>query len=342
MSVLLVLLIVPTLLGNPSRQLDTTRLQAFLRTQLQLSDAESLALDQGRPIVKTLPATMKREMTTAGGIRIRGAARERFVSQFKTLEGFRTSQFVLQIGKFSQEPRSNDLDALTLAADDVDALRKCRVAACDVQLGAGDIRRFSTEVNWQSPAATRDATALYKEILFAHLAEYRAGGLTRLVHYHDRDTPVRLTTETSALLDARPSLLDHTPAFRDYIRRYPTVALANTEEFFYWSKEAFGFKPVISLNHFSIYTDGGTGDVMIATTQIYASHYIDGAVAIHALISNPKSEGADFYWLYLNRSRVGRLGGLLGTFSRPIVQRRARAGLTKSLVQTKQRLEASR
>jgi hypothetical protein len=81
---------------------------------------------------------------------------------------------------------------------------------------------------------------------------------------------------------------------------------------------------------------------MIATTQIYASHYIDGSVAVNALIPSATGEGADFYWLYLNRSRVGRLGGLLGTLSRPIMQRRARAGLTKSLVQTKQRLEATR
>jgi hypothetical protein len=338
----LALLSAATLLSSAFHQLDTTDPQRFLQTQLHLSDSELSGLNQGRPVVKTLPATAKREMTTAGGVRIRSAAIERFVNQFKTLEGFRTSQFVLQIGKFSQEPRLSDLDGLTLEADDIDALRKCRIAACDVQLAAGDIRRFNAEVEWQSSTAARDATALYKAVLFAYLTAYRAGGMERLVQYHDRDPPVRLTTETSALLDARPSLLDRTPAFQDYLRRYPAGALANTEDFFYWSKEAFGFKPVIGLNHVSVYTAGGSGDVMIATTQIYASHYIDGSVAVNALIPSATGKGTDFYWLYLNRSRVGRLGGLLGTLSRPIMQRRARAGLTKSLVQTKQRLEATR
>jgi hypothetical protein len=132
------------------------------------------------------------------------------------------------------------------------------------------------------------------------------------------------------------------PVFQQYIRRYPAGAGENTEDFFYWSKEAFGFKPVIGLNHVSVYADGGTGNVMIVTTQIYASHYLDGSVAINALMPDPLADGAAFYWVYLNRSRVGRLGGFLGALSRPIVQRRARSGLMKSLLQTQQRFEASR
>ena len=57
--------------------------------------------------------------------------------------------------------------------------------------------------------------------------------------------------------------------------------------------------------------------------------------------SRPREQPA-FYWVYMNRSRVGRLAGLIGSMSRPIVQRRARSGLMKSLTQTKQRFEAAR
>ena len=171
----------------------------------------------------------------------------------------------------------------------------------------------------------RDATALYKAVLFAHLTAYRTGGRGGLVQYQDRDAGVRLATETKALLEARPSLLDHTPAFQRYIRRYPAGAGQMTEDFFYWSKEAFGFKPVIGLNHVSVHTDAAARASHIVTTQIYASHYIEGSVAINALMPDRTSgDGSAFYWVYVNRSRVGRLGGLLGTLSRPIVQRRAR------------------
>jgi hypothetical protein len=323
---------------------DPRKLHAVLRAQLQLTDSELSGLTQGRPVVKTLPATMGREMTTAGGVRIRAGAMLKFVDQFKTLEGFRTSQFILQIAKFRDTPQLSDLDALTVEADDIESLRACRVAACDVQLSADDIRRFNTEVNWRAPTAARDAAVLFKAILFAHLTNYRLGGRDRLVQYQDREAAVSLKHETNELLEAQPSLLAHAPAFQSYIRRYPASPDpgVGTEDFFYWSKEAFGFKPVVGLNHVSVYTDAGTGNVMILTTQIYASHYIDGSVAINALMPDQISDGSAFYWVYLNRSRVGRLGGFLGTLSRPIVQRRARNGLLKSLTQTKQRFEAGK
>jgi hypothetical protein len=318
-------------------------LRATLRTQLQLSESELTSLTRGRPIVKTLPSAMGREMNTAGGIRIQSDAMARFVNQFKTLEGFKSSQFIKQIQRFSDPPRLSDLDALVLEQEDLDALRTCRVGACDVQLAAEDIKRFSAEVNWRSPNAARDATSLYKAVLFAHLDKYRAGGMEQLLAYQDREATVRLAAETADLLTAKPSILEQAPAFHHHSRRYPAGASANIENFFYWSKEAFGFKPVVGLNHVSVYTDAATGNVLIATTQIYASHYLDGSIGIHALLPDSMSANEPgFYWLYMNRTRVGRLGGLLGAISRPIVSRRARAGLMKSMQQTKQRFEGTR
>jgi hypothetical protein len=317
-------------------------LRATLQKQLLLSDSELTSLTRGRPIVKTLPSAMGREMNTAGGVRIQSAAMARFVNQFKTLEGFKTSQFIKQIQKFSDPPRLSDLDALVLEQEDLDALRTCRVGACDVQLGAEDIKRFNAEVNWRSPNAPRDAASLYKAVLFAHLDKYRAGGMAQLLSYQDREATVRLAAETEGLLAATPSILEQAPAFHHHIRRYPAGASANIENFFYWSKEAFGFKPVVVLNHVSVYTDAATGNVLIATTQIYASHYLDGSIGIHALLPDSMSANEPgFYWLYMNRTRIGRLGGLLGAISRPIVQRRARAGLMKSMQQTKQRFEGT-
>ncbi|AMY07716.1 hypothetical protein LuPra_00896 [Luteitalea pratensis] len=314
--------------------------RTVLREQLQLSDADLSALVQGRAIAKTLTSSAPREMTTAGGVRIRGSAMARFVSQFKTLEGFRTSQFVLQIEKFGQEPHVRDLDTLTLDPEDVESLRTCRVGACDVQLSADDIRRFSL-VNWRSTTAARDAASLYRTILFEHLVRYRATGTKGLAHYQDREPGVSLAHETQSLLDARPSLLDHATGLREHIRQYPSHPDPHTEDFFYWSKEVFGFKPVVGLNHVGVHTDPTSGRVTILTIQIYASHYIEGSLGINALMPDRGSKETAFYWVYVNRARVGRLGGLLGTIARPIVQHRARSGLMKSLVQTKQRFEAA-
>lgn len=315
-------------------------LQAVLKEQLQLSDADLSLLKQGRPVAKTLPSTTPREMTTAGGVRIRGGAMARFVNQFKTLEGFRTSQFVLQIEKFGETPQLSDLDKLTLEAEDFESLRSCRVGACDVQLGDADITRFN-QIDWKSPNAARDAAALYRAILFDRLRRYRETGTKSLLHYRDREPGVSLAQETQSLLDARPSLLDQAPGLRAHVQQYPAGRDPHTEDFFYWSKEAFGFKPVVGVNHVSVHTDPTTGAVTILTTQIYASHYIEGSLSINALMPDRASTEPAFYWAYVNRARVGRLGGLLGKIARPIVQRRARSGLLKSLTQTKQRFEAS-
>jgi hypothetical protein len=318
-------------------------LRATLQKQLSLSESEMVSLTRGRPIVKTMPSAMGREMSTAGGVRIQSTAMARFVDQFKTLEGFKTSQFIKQIQKFSDPPRLSDLDALVFEQEDLDALRTCRVGECDVQLAAADIKRFNAEVNWKSPDAAKAAASLYKAVLFAHLEKYRSGGMPQLLAYQDREATVRLASETDEILTATPSILEHAPAFKQHIRRYPEGASANVENFFYWSKEQFGFKPMVGLNHVSVYTDADTGNVLIATTQIYASHYLDGSVGIHALLPDSMSANEPgFYWLYTNRTRIGRLAGFLGAISRPIVQHRARAGLMKSMQQTKQRFEAAR
>jgi hypothetical protein len=323
-----------------SSAIHTSDLHAALKEPLQLSDGDLSTLGQGQPLAKTLTSSTPREMTTAGAVRIRGSALARFVNQFKTLEGFRTSQFVLQIEKFGDTPQLSDLDKLTLETDDFESLRTCRVGECEVQLSADDIKRFS-QVNWKSPHAARDAATLYRAILFDHLLKYRAAGTKSLLHYQDREPGVSLAQETQSLIDARPSLLDQAPALRDHIRRYPSGPDPQVEDFFYWSKEAFGFKPVVGLNHVSAHTDAATGRVTILTTQIYASHYIEGSLGINALMPDRSSNESAFYWAYVNRARVGRLGGLLGKIARPIMQRRARSGLMKSLVQTKQRFEAA-
>ena len=280
--------------------IDVADPRTVLREQLQLSDADLSALVQGRAVAKTLTSSAPREMTTAGGVRIRGSAMARFVNQFKTLEGFRTSQFVLQIEKFGQEPQVRDLDKLTLEPEDVESLRTCRVGACDVQLSADDIQRFSL-VNWKSPNAARDAASLYRTILFEHLVRYRATGTKGLVHYQDREPGVSLAHETQSLLDARPSLLDHATGLREHIRQYPSHPDPHTEDFFYWSKEVFGFKPVVGLNHVGVHTDPTSGRVTILTVQIYASHYIEGSLGINALMPDRGSKETAFYWAYVNR-----------------------------------------
>jgi hypothetical protein len=315
--------------------------RALVQSTLALSDRDAAALDQGRPIVRTLSGTAKREVTTAGAVRISASAAD-FVAQFRTLEGFKRSSFIKQIARFSDPPRPADLDALELEDDDVTALKACRVGDCDVRLPGNDIHRFAREIDWRSPDARERATTLYKSLLLGYLADYRRAGIESLVAYDDRKTPTRLAAETLDLLAQQRSSLDHVPEFRHYLLQFPRVSLPRTEDFFYWSKEAFGFRPVIGLNHVSVYTTG-RGEVTIVTTQIYASHYMDGQVGVNTLVPVAGGPGGPaFYWLYFNRARIDNLEGILATLARPIIQRRARSGLARSMTDSKRRMEAAR
>jgi hypothetical protein len=338
-----IIAVVATVVALPAavRQVDHRGALAFIQSTVALSERDLAALEQGRAIVKTLPGTSKREVTTAGAVRISGSAAS-FVSQFRTLEGFKRSSFIQQISRFSDPPRPADLDALELDEDDVTALRSCRVGDCDVRLPAEAIRRFEQEVDWRSPDARGRAVALYKSLLLGYLADYQRAGIERLVTYDDRKTPTRLAAETLDLQALQRSPLDHVPPFRHYLLQYPRASLPRTENFFYWSKEAFGFRPVLGLNHVSLHTTD-RGEVTIVTTQIYASHYMDGQMGVNTLVPVAGGPGGQaFYWLYFNRARIDNLEGLLGTLSRPIIQRRARSGLARSMTDSKRRMEAAR
>src|SRR5918993_4357454 len=83
-------------IASEEHQTDPAEAKPFVRATLRLTDREVTSLDQGRAFVKTFPDDLKREVTTAGAIRIQGSS-TRFVEQYRTLEGFRRSSFVLQI-----------------------------------------------------------------------------------------------------------------------------------------------------------------------------------------------------------------------------------------------------
>lgn len=325
---------------SDARALGTDALDV-LRSTLALSDRDLSALLQGRPVVKTLPASTGREVATAGAIRIRGTIR-RFVEQFQTLEGFRRSEFVHQIARFSTPPVLADLDTLVPEAEDLTDLRTCRVGKCAVRLPAADIHRFQTEVDWRVPDWSGAASALFKRTLFGYVAAYRAGGLDRLPRYDDQGDPIAVGEQLRDLIGQSPSPLDTDPALRESLLRYPAGGLVEgANHFFYWSKEEFGFKPIVGLNHVCTHVPPAGGPVTMVTIQFYATHYIDGQVAVMTLLPDPADSGA-FYWLYLNRARIGRLSGFWGVLARPIVQGRARSGLSKSFTTTKTRMENQR
>ena len=133
------------------------------------------------------------------------------------------------------------------------------------------------------------------------------------------------------------------PIFYKELKEYPGNALSPNESFIYWSREKFGFKPVINLTHVSIYkwSQSGLNGYLIASRQIYADHYYDASLGLTILIDRLNSDGKSMgsYLIYINRSRIDTLGGFLSSLRRALTLSRVRSGLDKHMHKMKERVE---
>ena len=98
----------------------------FLRKQLAFSPAELITLENGKIIVK-LPKTAETREVAAFAIMRLDVHADFFVERVRDIVNFKKSENVLQIGKFSNPPRLEDLAELTLDQVDIDAIEDCRV-----------------------------------------------------------------------------------------------------------------------------------------------------------------------------------------------------------------------
>ena len=114
------------------------------------------------------------------------------------------------------------------------------------------------------------------------------------------------------------------------------------EEAIVWSKIKFGLKPVIAVNHTSIYkrnSDVGP-QVLVASKQIYANHYFNAFHALTAFVNVPGATNGS-YLVYENRSRADGLEGPFGKIKRGVVEKKALEGLRGIIAQSKASLEGS-
>lgn len=290
-------------------------------------------------MVKILDAKDPNEVAVVGILRVE-SSREELVERFRDIESFKQSPNVLQIAKFSKPPRIGDLQNLTIDSGDIDDLRACRVGDCGVKASARAIARLQREVNWSAPDYRERVSDFVRRMLLESVISYAEGGIAALGEYADQEEPLRLAEEFDAILEASPYLAEHAPAFHRYLADYPDVPLRGSEDFFYWSNEKLGLKSVISVTHVTIYTPpslNAGSDVLVASKQIYASHYFEASLGLAALVRERGEEGAA-YLVYLNRSRLDALGGRWSGLRRKIIENRLKHGTETNLVATRERL----
>lgn len=311
-------------------------LTAFLQARIGLTTKELTGVRRGEVIAKILPSE-QREVAVFGVVLVK-ASPDFFVERFRDIESYKKGTSVPLVKKFSDPPRIQDLGPLKIDRKDFDALKKCRIGNCDVKLSAAAIERLEKEIDWDAPDAAEQVNELARVSLLEYVTRYLAGGNRALSEYNDKKKPLRIAEQFDAILKASPYIYEYEPEFYEYLRVYPAKHLDDSDDFLYWSKEKFGLKPVISVTHVSIYRRPGTGHTLIASKQIYASHYFEASLGLTAVVA-AQTEEPSFYLLYLNRSRSDALYGGFSGLARGHVKRSARSGLLENMEKIKLSIE---
>ena len=305
---------------------------------LRFTAGDLADLQRGRVVKHSLDAKAPGEVAAAAGVRI-GAPKTAFLAAARDIVRFKSGPGVLQIGRFSSPPSLDDLDALVVGPDDFDPAA-CRVASCDVRLPADAIARLPRDVDLKAPNVRAQAAAWFKQVLFAQVAAYASGSGGRFAQYDDGDRPIAPLDDFAAILRATPAIDALVPGLADHLARFPAARLPDAEDFLYWSKEAFGQAPFITVTHVTIVCASARTCVMV-TKDVYSSRYIDASLAL-TILTDADAAGAAFDVVYANRSRINALKGLLSGLRRTIVERRVRGTMEQSLITIKTRLERAR
>ncbi|MBZ5637066.1 MAG: hypothetical protein LAO55_28410 [Acidobacteriia bacterium] len=297
------------------------------------------AVDRGDPQARVLETQEKREVAVVGVAHLR-ATTPCFVAQLQDIENFKKNPAVLRIRKFVKFVAARDLEGFSLEPGDLAALRNCRLGDCNVKLPIAAIERLGRDVDWSRPDYAARAQSIFREELLAYVEDYLNRGNSALIEYRDKNKPVRLEDEFRAVLDARPGLSGLVPELHDYLAKYPSEPLPGVSEFFYWSTESFGLKPVASITHVSIYVQPGRA--VVASKQIYASHYFDASLGLTAALDDPgEASPPGMYLVYVNRSRIDFLSGFFGGLRRALARGRLRDGMRRNLAEAVRKLESS-
>src|SRR5690349_2330500 len=307
--------------------------QQALREKGAFNESDFAALELNQPVVRLIPATDKREVAVTGLVNINASAEE-FLRSYRDSMMRKNNSAILEIGSFGSSPALADLNGLTLEPGDIDDLKECIVGDCDIKLSAPMIERFRKEIDWAAPDYQLRVTNLFKEMLVAYIKDYRARGEAALIEYNDKPDSINLASEHRALTSAA-----------GYVNSFlvdTKSELQLVEETLVWSKIKFGLKPVISINHISIYKRNSVAgpQVLVASKQIYANHYFNAFLALTAFVNVPGATNGSFL-VYENRSRADGLEGPFGKLKRGVVEKKAREGLRGIIAQSKASLEGS-
>jgi hypothetical protein len=304
--------------------------EALLK-RLGFSAQELQKINRGEVVGRTTDADASAvALVVAGTIAVPVAF---YLEKFRTIESFKKSPEIHQIGRFGEVPSVEDVAGLTLDPADVNDLKGCRVNACGVKLDADGIGRLA-----RRDAQPADASAAMRHYLAGYAQRYLRAGNGALIEYRDSSSPRRLADELRVILERSDYLERGWPSLYKAVAHFSGSLPEGLEHFLYWSKEKIGPRPVLSVTHVIISPPQG-GTAAIASKQLFASHYSTGSLGLTILVDKSVPGVPRTLVVYVNRSRLDIFGGLLGSIKRPLVRSRARDGAERTMRLLRDRME---
>jgi hypothetical protein len=311
------------------------RFESYLTTVVKPTPAERQQLLAGQATTKLLDADVSKEVAVFGAVWI-NAPIHRYVEAVQDIEHFERGSGFPVTKRISSPPTLADFAELHVPKEDLDDLRTCRVADCEIKLSDGALKRLQTEVDWKAGRAQASVDGLMRRLALEYVTGYLEGGNEKLAVYRDSARPTFVAQEFRAMVDRMPELTSYMPDVRRGLLEYPKQTLPGSTSFLYWQETQFGLKPTIRISHLTIRE--GADDTVSASKMLYASHYFWTGLELRVLFPD-LSRGPGFWFVTVNRSRSDGLSGFTGTLIRRHVRSEVQQGSLSALTATKKRLE---
>jgi hypothetical protein len=289
----------------------------FLKESIALTSDEMNVASSGKPVVKVLEPSDKREIVAFGIVSI-AVPRSFYVDRAADFAASLRDPSRLRFALFSNPASSADVAGFSLPHDDVKDLASCHPGSCKVKLSADAITELQASLDPTTPSADSIVNAYFRSRMVKYVTAYRARGDAALIEYADARDRIAAAQVFADMLSRSTYMYQYAPTLESYLKSYPNHRPASAHEALYWSEEDLpGLKPTLTITHEVVYAPSELpGTTLIASKQLYADHYLDGALGLTAAVDQATSDAAapsSIYLVLLRRLHFDDLpsGGLM-------------------------------
>ena len=204
---------------------------------------------------------------------------------------------------------------------------------------AGGIRAYN-KLDQNAPDFIEQANNIARRAIVRYVERYLKGGNKALAEYNDKENSTSIADEFHELLKESHYIFEYLPELHAYLEDFPEKKLPEATSVIYWMKEDFegAKRPILSINHMVFSKTPSKRATVIASKQLYASHYYEAALRLTSVVNDSRENDPGFYLVYIDRSRLDLLRTIPSFFKRQF-ENKARDMVQKRMTMVKKKAE---